>query len=197
MNLSELRALTRKRLNDNGTPPLWADEDIDRNINEAEREACVRALLIDDDSSAVTQIDIDTATKRYALDGRVIDVIGIEAALSPGVDVTGWTLTDTHLVFDRLPARDDTLTLHCYRLPLNDMVDDDDEPEISARHHDRMIDEAVSLCYLIPDSDGYDPVASAKYEARFTQSFGEKNSALTLRNYRDKAPKVVACNGYI
>ena len=94
-------------------------------------------------------------------------------------------------------VRDDTLTLHCYRLPLNDMVDDDDEPEISARHHDRMIDYAVSLCYLIPDSDGYDPGAAAKYEARFTQSFGEKKSALTLRNYRDKAPKVVACNGYI
>ncbi|MCP5307518.1 MAG: hypothetical protein H6953_19080 [Chromatiaceae bacterium] len=195
MNLLQLRNLTRVRLKDTGNPPLWSDEFIDGQLNEAERETCSRANLIDDDSSAVTQIAVTTSSKRYAIDPVITDVIEIEAALSPGVAVTGWTLTDTHLVFDRLPTQDDTLTLHCYRRPLIDMVDDTDEPEISARHHDRMVDWAVSLCYLVPDTDGHNPNAAAFYADRFTQSFGEAKSALTMRNHRDKAPKTVACNG--
>jgi hypothetical protein len=47
MTLQELRSLVRRRMRDTGTPPLIDDDEIDANLNEAQREACVRALLIE------------------------------------------------------------------------------------------------------------------------------------------------------
>lgn len=197
VNLSELRAAVRRRLRDVTEPTLWSNSEIDANLNEAEREACVRALLIEDNSSQLTQIDVTTDETRYVIDPRVIDVISIEAASNPGIPFYGWTITEGYLVLDRPPSADDTLTIRCYRLPLSDMEADDDTPEIRAMHHDRMCDWAISLCYLVPDADAFDQQASDRYAARFTQSFGERHSALTMRNHRDKSACVVSGNGYI
>jgi hypothetical protein len=61
MTLQELRSLVRRRMRDNGTPPLIDDDEIDANLNEAQREACVRALLIEDD------VDLDVTTDRPAI----------------------------------------------------------------------------------------------------------------------------------
>ena len=196
MNLSELRSTVRRRIRDRHAPYLWDDEEIDGNINEAEREVCVRALLIEDDSSSLTQVDVYTTEKRYKISDKIIDVISIEAASSPNVPVTGWTLNESYLIFDRFPSADDTLTMRVYRMPVSDMVSDTDEPEIRSMHHDRMLDWAISLCYLVPDTETFDQSASDRYAARFSASFGDRESAQTLRNYRDKAPKVVASNGY-
>ena len=48
MTLSELRTLTRQRLRDTVKPYFVSDLEIDAYLNEAEREACERALLIED-----------------------------------------------------------------------------------------------------------------------------------------------------
>ena len=197
MNLSDLRDLARIRLRDTSTPPLWSDDEIDANLNEAEREACVRALLIEDWTSDVTQIYVTTAEKEYEISDLLIDIRWIEANDNPGIKLSGWTLTEGLLAFDCFPSKDETITLRCYRLPAKKMEDDDDKPEIRAMHHDRMIDWALSLCYLTPDADGFDQAASDRYAARFTQSFGERFSALTQKNQRSKALRTVSCNGYI
>ncbi len=196
MNLSELRDLARIRLRDTNTPPLWSDDEIDANLNEAEREACVRALLIEDWTSYITQIDVTTTEKEYEVSDLLIDVRWIEANDNPGFHLSGWTLTEGLLAFDRFPSKDETMTLRCYRLPLKNMEDDDDKPEIRAMHHERMIDWALSLCYLTPDADGFDQAASDRYAARFTQSFGERFSALTQKNQRNKGPRTVAFNDF-
>ena len=59
MNLSELRAKVRLRLRDTAKPYLVSDDEIDDSLNEAEREAAFRALLIRDKTSALTQININ------------------------------------------------------------------------------------------------------------------------------------------
>ena len=196
MNLSELRDLVRQRTRDNVKPYFVTDEEIDANLNEAEREACRRALLLEDLDSFT--IELNTTDTRYELDPRVIDVISITIGTDVQSEFTeSWTLTETHLVLDRIPSSVDTLTLHCYRLPLGDMVSDSDEPEIRAIYHAQMADWAIALSYLIPDAELFNPDAAARYEARFTQSFGERPSALTRRNQRSKYARRVTYNGAI
>jgi len=191
MTLQELRSLVRRRMRDTGTPPLIDDDEIDANLNEAQREACVRALLIEDN---VDQ-DVTTTDQRYKLAPEVIDVIGISTSAGNQF-CDAWTLTESHLELARLPTADDTLTLRCYMLP-DDMVDDSDEPQIRPVYHVQMADWAISRCYLLPDSDLFDEQASQRYEARFVQSFGERPNALTHRNRRSKPAKCIVNNGYI
>lgn len=196
MTLSELRSLVRDRTRGTVSPYLMSDAEIDANLNEAQREACVRALLLEDDVSIT--IDLNTTDKRYALDPRVIDVIDIAI----GVDklrafTDGWTLTDGYLELERVPHAEDTLTLHCYLLPAQSMTDDDDAPEIRPIHHEALADWAIHLYYLIPDADMFDGKAADRYLSRFVQAFGERPSALTLRNRRSKTMRCVQNNGYI
>ena len=196
MKLSELRALVRGRIRDTVKPYLVTDQEIDDNLNEAEREACERAQLIEDFDSFT--IDLEPGVTRYSLDPRIIDVIDIIIGTEDQREFSdGWTLTETHLVLDRSPVSADTLTLHCYRLPKSPMKDANDTPEIRDTYHRNMADLAISLCYLIPDSELFNPQASERYAIRFTQSFGERPSALTRRNHRNKLPPVVAYNGAI
>lgn len=191
MTLQELRSLVRRRMRDTGTPPLIDDDEIDANLNEAQREACVRALLIEDN---VDQ-DVTTTDQRYKLAPEVIDVIGISTSAGNQF-CDAWTLTESHLELARLPTADDTLTLRCYMLP-DDMVDDSDEPQIRPVYHVQMADWAISRCYLLPDSELFDEQAAQRYEARFVQSFGERPNALTHRNRRSKPAKCIVNNGYI
>lgn len=50
MNLRDLRAALREMLDDQTEPPLWPDETVDRKLNNAVREACIRARLLKDDA---------------------------------------------------------------------------------------------------------------------------------------------------
>lgn len=196
MNLFDLRQSVRRKLRDTSQPTLWSDAEIDSNINEAEREACIRSSLIEDDTSPITLLDVNTTDRQYTIDPLIVDVAGITVSGRPDLVVSGWTLRENVVVFDRVPARAEFLQMRVYRLPLKDMEDDDDEPEIRAMYHDKMIDWAISLCYLVPDSDAFDQGASDRYAARFSASFGERKSALTIRTQREKTSKAVAFGGY-
>lgn len=191
MTRQELRSLVRQRMRDNGDPPLVSDDEIDSNLNEAQREACVRALLIEAD----VDLAVTTTSSRYKLNPKIIDVIGITT--SDGRQFYDeWTLTETTLELGKLPAADETMTLRCYLLP-DDMESDDDEPSIRPGYHVQMVDWAISMCYLLPDPDLFDEQASKRFEARFVQSFGDRPNALTHRNLRSKTSKCVVNNGYI
>lgn len=196
MNRFELRDLVRRRIRDTVKPYLVPDDEIDENLNEAEREACRRALLIEDFENFT--IDLNTVDQRYDLDPRVIDVVDIKIGEDTPVDfIEDWTLTETQLILSRVPTTADVLTLHCYRLPMKGMENDSDTPEIREVYHRQMVDWAISLCYLIPDAELFNPNAADIYAMRFTQSFGERPSALVRRNQRRKAARVVAYNGAI
>ena len=193
MKLSDLSGLVRGRIRDTVKPYFVSDAEIYDNLNEAEREVCQRALLIEDHDTFT--IDLEPGETRYPLDPRIIDVLD----MTIGTDrfSEDWTLTETHLVLARAPSSVATLTLHCYRLPMSDMKQPTDTPEIRETYHRNMTDWAISLCYLIPDSELFNPQAAERYAIRFTQSFGERPSALVRKNQRNKLPPVVAYNGAI
>lgn len=198
MNLSELRKLVRTKTRDNRAPFLASDAEIDANLNEAQREACSRACLIEDSIS--TTIDISPTDTQYDLDPRIIDVIDITITIGtsePSEFTDGWTLTETKLILDRAPSSEATLTLHAYLLPSAEMISDTDEPEIRPVYHAQMAEWAISLFYLVQDADMFDQNAADRYADRFTRAFGERPNALTQRNRRSKVARTVTYNGYI
>lgn len=186
MNLSELRDYVRLKVRDFAVPPFFKDAEIDDNLNEAQREACIRAHLIE----TVVELDINTTDITYPLDPSIIDVVSIADFYD------AWTLTETSLVLDRAPNADKTLLMTCYMLP-SEMSEDDDSPEIRDVYHRTMAEWAISLCYLVPDSDSFDQQASDRYAARFANTFGERPNAMTQRNRRSKTGRVIQNNGYI
>jgi hypothetical protein len=48
------------------------------------------------------------------------------------------------------------LRLAVYRLPLNPLCQDSDEPEIPQQHHIRLLDWVLRCAYLKQDPDTYD-----------------------------------------
>lgn len=61
MKLKELRAVVRDVLNDKVEPFLWSDDTLNRYLNNAVREACIRARLLKDDAltnPALCQISV-------------------------------------------------------------------------------------------------------------------------------------------
>ena len=196
MTLYELRKLVRTKTRDNRAPYFLSDDEIDANLNEAQREACARACLIED--TVATTIDITPSDTRYPLNPRIVDVIDITIGAETPKEYTGdWTLTEGHLLLADYPVADDTLTLHCYLLPSREMSEDDHVPEIRPVYHSPMADWAISLCYATPDAELFNPAAADRYARSFTLAFGERPSALTRKTQRSKAPRGVAYNGYI
>lgn len=202
MTLSELRAAFRVETGDTATPYLWADTDLNRWLNEAEREACIRAkLIIDDSTASVATYAVTSGTANYALHSSVIRVIA--ARFVDEDDVTyhlsindrdwlddhypDWEDGDgkpTHLIAEPksvrivgTPTADGTLYLRVQRLPQTKMSADGHSPEIQEQHQDALLHWAKHRAYSSQDSDGYDQDAADRFEARFTQYFGPRDNA--------------------
>jgi len=68
VNLGELRCSLRSMLGDETQPYLWPDEQLNRYINNAVREACIRARLLKDDADSqptFCTISIQPGIARY------------------------------------------------------------------------------------------------------------------------------------
>ena len=194
MTLDELLDACRQETDDMEAPQLWSDAEFKFWLNEAEREACIRARLIEDVSSAATTVSVTTATAIYALHASVLDVLRIEATLNPGVALTRWTLTPDKLVLATVPLVADTLNLTIVRLPLADFTAAASTPEIQAHHHRRLVDWALFRAYSKRDSQTDNPGLAAQHLALFEQSFGYRPPANVQRKWRDKRPHVVKFN---
>ncbi len=186
MNLAELRDFCRQRTGDVQEPYLWGSPEWNAWLNEAEREACIRARLIEDWDSVV--ITAAAGESRFALPDYVLDVERVE--LPDGRELKHFEATRTSLILPRPLREPVTLTCHVIRLPKQDMVDDTDEPEIPARWHQRMTDWAIRCAHLKQDSETFDQQAADRYEARFTASFGMAHSANVQRKHRRNSPRV-------
>lgn len=196
MNLGAIRDEARFRLRDKAVPPFWPNEWLNRAINEAEQEACIRARLIEDKSSVITSLDIVTTEKRYELDTRIIDVLAIELESNPGVEISGWTLTENEFLFADYPKADDVILMTVIRLPMNDMENDSDEPEIRKHHHMRLLDWVEHRAYNVKDADAFSPGESEKALIRFEISFGKRQDANVQRKHREKTGRVVRMNPF-
>lgn len=206
MNLDDLRAEFRQQADDAASPPLFADTSVDRWLNEAVRQACIRARLIQDATTpAVCRVAITTAARQYALHPAVFDVISITREGAPKYrkklelrdpnDLLTWDRspgkpqfygvygeraeagTGRMLVLDRTPDMDDVLNLHVYRLPLDELMTPLDEPPIAEHHHLHLVDYALYRAFRTPDSDAERSRESKDAYDRFEDYFGVLPSA--------------------
>jgi hypothetical protein len=201
MKLEELIAQYREETHDKAEPPFCSDELLTIFANEAQNEACRRALLLTDSTTP------DVCMVDYAADDQSAPVspliIQITRAMTNGVRLTlvhvdemdvrfpGWQDqvargNTTHLVHgldtDRYhfwprPTQDGQLRLTVRRLPLSLMVNDPDEPEIRPEAQPGLVNWMLYRAYGRQDSDIYDPKREALALARFEAEFGQKNSA--------------------
>ena len=90
-----------------------------------------------------------------------------------------------------VPTANDTLRLQVFRLPLADIEDEDDEPEISPRLHIRLVDWMEYRAYSKKDTETYDEKLAARAAGAFESAFGERIDANVRRKQEDRSPSVV------
>lgn len=220
MNLGELRAELRGRLDDLGTPPLWSDVFLDSAINEAQREACERARLL----RVETSITVAVGDNTYSLDPGVIEVdregrITIAGKDYPIVGTSREVLnsqepnwrnrtgrpenfafvlddpSDPTVVLSRLPTVAGTLKLGTVVEPV-EMTGDTDEPQIDTKYHKNMLLYAEHRAYSTRDADkGSEALATSRLD-QFERWFGPKPSAKMRRMQQTRHTHVTAYNSF-
>jgi hypothetical protein len=220
MTVEDFITAFRSELGDNAAPYLWSDEDIVRYLNEAVDEACERAKLIEDSTSAdcceVTLVANQASyplhasvlhVKRVAINGRRLELTSIEAMDEAyGGNWEARVANVPHAVvvsddarslrFFPVPTQAGTATLRIYRTPLEPLSVDADqsEPEIRSVYHPRLKNWVYRCAYLKDDAETFDRNKANDFEARFVADFGERPDANVQRKRRDRRPPRVRFN---
>ncbi len=211
MDAAALIAAYRARADDEIEPYFATDEELLRHASEAEREACARARLIWDDTSAFLTLTVVADQRDYLLDER-IDRIENAAYVAAAGSTCALRLGDSDDLFDanhdsnrtgrpvRAARRGRILRLWptptaahlgvvriaCYRFPLAAMEDPSDEPEIPYQHHTGLVDWMLHRVFSRPDADQKDDPRSTEALAMFTHRFGERPSADVQRRHDER-----------
>lgn len=202
MNLETLKTTLRRRLDDLQAPYLWSDEDLTEFANDAEREACRRSRLISDSTTAeIVSISLTAGASTYDLDQRIlfikrVKVSGISTPLRRASfkdldrGIPGWEdetgdpqayvpdMDEDKLRVYPIPTAAATATLTVIRLPLDDMVNDSDTPEIKPRYHDSLIYWMEYRAYSKHDAETQDRKKAETALEMFEREFGKKSSAI-------------------
>lgn len=190
---------------------LWTNEELVGFINEAQREACRRSLLLED----TTTLSIVSGTSEYTLDP---DILKIKYAY---VNSTGKRIEATELfeyeymdnwftrtgeiesyIKDyktntfrpyRIPDANDTVTLFVYRLPLTAKELDWSSPtfattaiEINSQWHVSMLYYAAYLAYLKQDVDSFDKLKATEFLGLFSKEFSDTSAYSETRKIRSR-----------
>lgn len=220
MDLAALRSATRTLMGDLVQPYLWEDDSIDRKLNNAVREACLRARLLKDDADSLPKLCSLTVTAgnaRIAYDPAILVVrSGVLVgscrklwALSaesmdrqePNWDTNACTGTPEYMVMDltqktlRLyptPDASTTLRLRVWRMPLETdlMESDNDEPVIQIPDVEELCHWAASEAYMINDSELRSEAKAGDHLALFEQRFGARPSLHDMARWADSPPRV-------
>ncbi len=181
---------------------LWSLAEWTDFANEAENEACIRANLLIDQSSSLTNITISSGIATYTIDEKILVIR--RAMMSSGTEplvktsrrvldatysgwesdagtVRSWLPDDTNkITLYKKPAAAATLSLMVSRLPLAVMELADklsDTPEIDVQYHEGLIDWMLHRAYSKQDSETLDTGKAKSHLARFTARFGERPPA--------------------
>lgn len=201
MNLSEIITSFRNDTHDLASPPLWTDEELTEYANDGEREACRRARLIIDSEGDMcvidmgigdTTIDLDPTiifVKRVRVTGQTLplkraswrdmdDSISNWEAHTGKIDkfISDWQTGKLRVY--RIPTAPAILNLTVIRLPLVDMANDEDIPEIHLRYHASLLNWIKYRAYMKRDADTMDEALALKYLALFEEEFGKRSSAV-------------------
>lgn len=85
LTLADIRRRVRSRLDDLNKPYLWSDEELNDNINDTLREACIRAsLVVEDDIKLPFVQNVDLSYKsKYNLPSGILDVQAVRLESDP------------------------------------------------------------------------------------------------------------------
>lgn len=221
---SALLAEYRRRADDNAEPPLVSDAQVFAALTEGEQESCQRSHpIFDCDTAETCEYAIAANQSSVTLDARVlrvdhatftpdgsthacrIELTGIDA-IREMQDARGGTTIASRpshaahsarrtLTLYPAPSVAGTLNLDVYRLPLLDIEDDTDEPEIPVELHMGLVDWVLYRVYSSKDSELEDPARAGQALADFTNRFGERRDGDTQRKHRERR-RVVAKPSY-
>jgi hypothetical protein len=198
MTLEELIRRFRVAAGDKTAPYLFPDEDVTDWLNDAQEQACIRARLLREDANTdVTRITLSVGTHTYRLHESLYEIIALNLIQAAGGDPVSlviksrewldanmprWRFTEDparYVIQDETSIRvvgtfavGDRIDMECYRLPLEPMANDADEPEIHRAAHVHLIDWALHRAFSVPDAEGFDATRSQKSETDFTAYFG-------------------------
>lgn len=219
MNLLQLTERFRIEADDLLEPYLWPSDWVAGWFSEAQDEAALRArLLLDDYTTAVTQIAVVAGVASYPLHPKLYEIAVIDFVPEVGYvqpvyltsrerldrERSGWRYepadtptnaiqTDTRLRLVPVPSAAGTLRLEGYRLPFKPLVNDNDKPEINDAHHIHLMDWVLYRAFGKPDADAHDPQRSKEALDRFEAYFGLRPDADLRRSTRhDEAQANVA-----
>ena len=208
MNLSELIIAAQNQADEVIDKPdlLWSEAEWTEYANDAENEACIRANLIIDQSSALAIINVLSGTATYSIDEKILLIK--RAKLSGGTEplvktsrrvldatypnweaesgaVRSWLPDDSNkITLFKIPSADDTLSLMISRLPESPMLLVNKatvSPEIDTQYHLGLLDWMLHRAYSKQDSETLDVGKAKEHLKRFTARFGERPPANVLK----------------
>ena len=190
---------------------LWPDDYLLTALNDAEREACERQRLLEDETTAsVCQISMASGTATYTLNSSIVLVDQIRLANGTllakktvdelDADSSVWrTATGTPtsyvchnqtILVTPIPDDDDDgdkLYLSVWRRPIT-KITVDDSPEIAAEYHEHLLDWVCFRAYMRRDEDTFNPELAAAHRALFDERFGPPIPA-GVREHQRRSPK--------
>jgi hypothetical protein len=204
MNLNDLIVGAQNQADEIADKPdlLWSLAEWTEYANDAENEACIRANLILDKSTALTSVSVISGVATYTISELILVVkrakllSGTEPlvktsrrvldATYPGWEsetgvVRSWFPDESNkIVLYKSPVATGTLNLMVSRLPLSPMLLADkmaDTPEIDVQYHEGLLDWMLHRAYSKQDSETLDKGKAKEHLARFEKRFGERPSA--------------------
>ncbi len=212
MNLKALIDRYRTEANDKVEPYFCADPDVKQWLNEAVVEACFRGRLIHESiKPSVTQIPVTAGRTAYNIHAALYEIDFIAFAVSSdGSDKTPLHLTSVEemdkrnvdwrneegaprfaIQYDKTlrlaprPSTSGVIFLEGFRIPLIDMCDAEDEPEINEAHHKHLVEWVLHKAFSVPDAEFFDRDRSQTAKQAFIDYFGIRPDADLRRRTRE------------
>lgn len=217
MTLADLIRRFRVLADDAVAPYLWADSDVASWLSDGQDQAAIRSrLLMEDADPQVCRITLSAGKHTYKLHPSLYELVNlrVQTASEPyqskpinlvsrewlDANVSEWRdrqgelcyaiQGDTTIRLVGTPIEVGTLLIEGYRLPFEQLVGNDDEPEIHAAHHEKLLQWALHRAFGIPDTEVFDPKRSLAAEDEFTKYFGPLPDADLRRITREDVQHV-------
>lgn len=209
--LKQLMARFRIDAKDDVEPFLFSDPFVKAALNEAQHEAAIRGRLLHEcEAPGVCRVVLTAGKSVYPLhealyeithllrieEGQPDTVLELKSVEWLTRNYPDWR-TDHKYVLPFAVQQDSTirlatppraggkLVLEGYRLPLVDMCNERDTPEIHIAHHEKLVYWALHKAFSQPDADGFDPERAATSEREFTAYFGPRPDSDLRRDTRE------------
>lgn len=200
MNLGELRALARVKLDDKVEPYLWSDEFLNGTINRAQDEAIVRiGGIADDYTPQITTQTASAGSPIIVLSPRVLKIENVSISTGYLQSTTASALTLLNAAWEGdvgiptkyiigpdsirlypIPMTNTVVMMQVRRGALASLVADSQVPELPYPMHAPLLHWVLAEAYDIPDTDISNKDASEKHIKAFEGVFGPRPSAKFL-----------------